>query len=306
MSEKLEINSKSHFKDSIIDFIAGSAGGVAVVVVGQPLDTVKVKMQAFPKIYKGMANCFFKTYKNEGIFRGLYAGTAPAITANVAENSVLFLCYGMCQKFMAAVTNVDDTNQLSVLSNATAGCLASFFSSFSLCPTELIKVKLQCAREVSLVSGTKLQINSSEVIKDIIRNEGVFGLFQGLQSTIVREMPGYFVFFGAYESTRTFLTPVGKTKNENGSLVTIVAGAVSGIALWSVIYPIDAVKSRIQASKEKYSPELWKYILKICKQEGFLILYSGLSPTLIRTIPASAAMFLCYEWTKKILYNIGT
>lgn len=72
------------------------SGGVALVYVSQPLDTVKVKMQAFPTVYKGMVDCLAQTFRKDGIVRGLYAGTLPSIAANVAENSVLFvgmLCF---------------------------------------------------------------------------------------------------------------------------------------------------------------------------------------------------------------------
>lgn len=65
-------------------------GGVALVYVSQPLDTVKVKMQAFPQLYTGMGDCLRQTFKKDGFTRGLYAGTLPAVVANVAENSVLF------------------------------------------------------------------------------------------------------------------------------------------------------------------------------------------------------------------------
>lgn len=65
-------------------------GGVALVYVSQPLDTVKVKMQTFPTLYKGMSDCLLQTFRKDGFFRGLYAGTLPAIVANVAENSILF------------------------------------------------------------------------------------------------------------------------------------------------------------------------------------------------------------------------
>lgn len=303
MDDDFDTVTTSQFKDGVIDFIAGSVGGTAVVYVGQPLDTVKVKMQTFPQLYKGMLDCFVKTYRNEGVIRGLYAGTVPAITANVAENSILFLFYGFCQKLIAAVTNTGEIEQLSTLSNATAGCFASFFSAFGLCPTELIKVKLQCAREVALVSGSKLRVTGFDLLKDIVRKEGVVGLFQGLQSTIVREMPGYFVFFGAYEGTRSLLTPPGKTKNECGLMATIAAGAAAGVALWSVIYPIDVVKSRVQASNERSNVTLWKSIVDISRREGVLFLYSGLRPTLIRTVPATGVLFLSYEWTKKVLYG---
>lgn len=47
-----------------------------------------------------MVTCFKTTFKKEGI-RGLYAGTVPALAANIAENSVLFAGYGLCQKAVA-------------------------------------------------------------------------------------------------------------------------------------------------------------------------------------------------------------
>lgn len=44
-----------------IDFVAGTAGGIANVLVGQPLDTIKVKMQTFPHLYPNTWNCFRQT-----------------------------------------------------------------------------------------------------------------------------------------------------------------------------------------------------------------------------------------------------
>ena len=41
-----------------IDFVAGSLGATASVYTGQPLDTLKVKMQTFPTIYPNLTTCF--------------------------------------------------------------------------------------------------------------------------------------------------------------------------------------------------------------------------------------------------------
>lgn len=170
------LEKEKHFKAGLIDFTAGSlgkflchilfitsprcflqllfflwpknlriSGGVALVYVSQPLDTVKVKMQTFPEIYKGMGDCLIETFKKDGIVRGLYAGTLPAIAANVAENSILFagnrthtnistsnhvnsdtkcmlfLCtflligYGACQKFIANIEGHKSVDELSSL-----------------------------------------------------------------------------------------------------------------------------------------------------------------------------------------------
>ena len=45
--------------------------------------------------------------------------------------------------------------------------------------------------------------------KNILRAEGIRGLFHGLTPTFAREMPGYFCFFFAYEFSRDLLTPEG-------------------------------------------------------------------------------------------------
>lgn len=41
-------------------------GGVANVYVGQPLDTIKVKMQMFPNLYKSGMKCGLETFKKDG------------------------------------------------------------------------------------------------------------------------------------------------------------------------------------------------------------------------------------------------
>lgn len=129
-----------------IDFIGGSLGGCANVLVGQPLDTIKVKMQTFPHLYDNTLKCLTTTLAKDGVRRGLYAGTAPALAANVAENSVLFCGYGVCQDIVCSLTG---KSEASTFEKACAGFAAAFFSSFTLCPTELIKCKLQALRETN-------------------------------------------------------------------------------------------------------------------------------------------------------------
>lgn len=50
--------------------------------------------------------------------------------------------------------------------------------------------------------------------KQIVRENGLRGLFRGLVPTFMREMPGYFFFFGGYEFSRTLLTPPGTKKED--------------------------------------------------------------------------------------------
>jgi len=60
------------------------------------------------------------------------------------------MAYGLCQKAVAAAAGTTDVGSLSPLQNATAGFFAAFFSSLVLCPTELVKCKMQAMREMSV------------------------------------------------------------------------------------------------------------------------------------------------------------
>lgn len=276
-----------------IDLVAGTAGGTANVLVGQPLDTVKVKMQTFPKLYPNTVQCFTKTLQNDGVRRGLYAGTLPALAANVAENSVLFCAYGVCQQFVQSLVHKQKASDLSALENASAGFIAAFFSSLTLCPTELIKCRLQAIRESKQATNT----SAFGLTREIWRKEGFVGFFRGLTPTFAREMPGYFFFFGGYEVTRSMLTPEGKTKDEIGPLRTVVAGGVGGTCLWVSIFPADVIKSRMQISTEKQSAI--SVTRDLIRKEGPMALYNGLLPTVLRTFPSTGALFVAYEYTRK-------
>uniref|UniRef100_A0A3B3R8Q1 Solute carrier family 25 member 15b n=1 Tax=Paramormyrops kingsleyae TaxID=1676925 RepID=A0A3B3R8Q1_9TELE len=208
-----------------IDLSAGAIGGAACVFSGQPLDTAKVKMQTFPSLYRGFLHCFLSTYKQEGL-RGLYQGTAPALLANVGENAVLFMGYGVCQEVVRLVwrggAEGGASSELSDTQKACAGSVASIFSSLVLCPTELLKCRLQAMHEMATLGKVPTRQSTLwSVVRDVMRKDGPLGFFQGLTSTIAREVPGYFCFFGAYELSRTsFARYLGTGKDDIGTPLT--------------------------------------------------------------------------------------
>ncbi|XP_029767725.1 mitochondrial ornithine transporter 1-like [Terrapene carolina triunguis] len=209
---------KSHpLVQALVHLTAGAAGGVACVVSGQPFDTIKVKMQTFPTMYRGFFDCSVRTYRQQGL-PGLYQGTTPALLANVAENAVLFACYGFCQQLVRQLFGLSSVLELSDLQSALAGSFSSVFSSMVLCPAELVKCRMQALHEMKVTGRTALARHSSTwaTVKNIFQSEGLLGFFQGLTSTWLREVPGYFFFFGGYEVSRSFFTQAGQCKEDLG------------------------------------------------------------------------------------------
>ncbi|XP_036918361.1 mitochondrial ornithine transporter 2 [Sturnira hondurensis] len=282
-----------------IDLTAGALGGTVCVLTGQPFDTVKVKMQTFPGLYKGVTDCCLKTYSQVGL-RGFYKGTGPALMAYVAENSVLFMCYGFCQQFVRKMVGLDKQAKLSDLQTATAGSLASAFAALALCPTELVKCRLQTMYEMEM-SGKVAKSRSTvwSVVKDILRKDGPWGFYHGLSSTLLQEVPGYFFFFGGYEVSRSFFAS-GRSKDELGPVPLMLSGGIAGICLWLVIFPVDCIKSRIQVlSMSGKQAGFIGTLLSIVESEGIVALYSGLSATLIRAFPANGSLVLAYEYSRR-------
>lgn len=188
---------------------------------------------------------------------------------------------------------------MNTIENALAGSSAAFFASLVLCPTELVKCRLQSARETS----NKSNIGPYKLCKEIFKEQGVRGFYHGITSTFLREMPGYFFFFGAYELSRSYFVKDGQEKNEIGIVKTALCGGVGGMSFWISIFPADVIKSRIQINPNSDIAKLsiLKAFQKIIKEEGVAKLYSGLGPTIIRSFIATAALFVGVTETTKIL-----
>ena len=58
------------------------------------------------------------------------------------------MSYGMCQKAICKIKSKKSVLELNSLENALAGSSAAFFASLVLCPTELVKCRLQSSREL--------------------------------------------------------------------------------------------------------------------------------------------------------------
>jgi len=84
-----------------------------------------------------------------------------------------------------------------------------------------------------------------------------------------------------------------------GPFRTLICGGIGGVTLWTLIFPADVVKSRIQVNKLNIT--FLSCLQDILRKEGVRALYNGLGPTVLRTFPATGALFVAYEYTKKAL-----
>jgi hypothetical protein len=81
----------------------------------------------------------------------------------------------------------------------------------------------------------------------------------------------------------------------------LVVGAVAGVVGTSCIYPIDMVKTRLQASKGQYSGPIDCFRKIITTEGGVRALYRGLAPNLVGVTPEKAIKLAANEFFRERL-----
>lgn len=230
-------------------------------------------------------------------------------------NAFLFGVYGKLLDLQQKWSS-DQTTEPGLMRIFWAGAGSGFINSLISGPTELAKIQLQVQKKGHFRSKavTAETIRGPvDCLKRIYRLDGLRGVFRGMSATILRETPSYGVYFASFEAMqRAFIRP---SSEEDGHLMRsmklLVAGGLSGIFGWLSTYPMDVIKTKIQAQAIDHKKDpLYTGIVdctrRIMQAEGASVLWRGLGATVIRAFPANAVIFLTYSTTIDLLEKHNT
>ncbi|RXW16049.1 hypothetical protein EST38_g9801 [Candolleomyces aberdarensis] len=292
---------------TVKDLTAGTVGGIAQVLVGQPFDIVKVRMQTAPKgTYSGMVHCAGGILKNEGPL-AFYKGTLTPLLGIGVCVSIQFGALEYAKRLFAGQNSRlglggEGGKSLTGPQLFYSGVFAGLANSVVSGPVEHIRIRLQTQ------SNTKpIYAGPWDAIKKIYTGHGIAGLYKGQVPTLVREASGYGIYFLVYEKlVQREMATKGIRRDQISPVNPILYGAAAGYALWAVIYPIDMIKSRMQtdgfspATGQKYKSTL-DCVRTVWRTEGIGAFTRGLGPTLIRSPFANGATFLGFEMAMRVL-----
>ncbi len=172
-------------------------------------------------------------------------------------------------------TKLRDVNLYEIWFAGAIGGLASWIIS---APSELIKCRTQ------LHKGSKT--NSLIILKQVWERHGLKGLYLGGVVTGVRDSVGYGFYFSSYELCRRIFASHRTTSQSCAAdFDVLVSGGIAGIVTWTSIYPLDVIKTRIQAEGWKdgqvqrsdfLTRSLSAMARRIFKSEGTRAFYRGL------------------------------
>lgn len=319
-----------------VHFVAGGIGGMAGAVVTCPFDLVKTRLQSdvYQNIYKSKAiyksgtpaqrvinymvqgGVHFKetfgilgsVYKREG-FTSLFKGLGPNLVGVIPARSINFFTYGTTKDIYSKYFN---NGQEAAWIHLMAGATAGWATSTATNPIWMIKTRLQLDK----AGNTKKYKNSWDCIKNIMKNEGVHGMYKGLSASYLGSVESILQWI-LYEQMKRVIKErsiekFGHDEKHKGAPQKIKewcqrsgSAGLAKLVASIVTYPHEVVRTRLRQAplengKPKYTGLIQSFRV-IFKEEGFISMYSGLTPHLMRTVPNSIIMFGTWEIMIKLL-----
>jgi solute carrier family 25 (mitochondrial citrate transporter), member 1 len=265
--------------------IAGGIESIAIWPTEYTKTLLQLQKNGSEKEYTGMIDCAKKQIKKNGIF-GLYKGLSTALIFSIPKASIRFGSYSYYNNI------INNKYQPSPFNSLFAGMLSGCTEAILIVtPQETIKTKLIENNE-SFKKG----------VSNIIKKNGVSGLYNGLIPTIIKQSTNQGIRFMSYNIYKNNIINIDPNKNIT-TTQALLGGMFSGTISTICNNPIDMIKTRLQGfDSYKYNGTI-DCIKKVIKNEGLLSLYKGLDARLMRVIPGQGIIFASYERISNFLEN---
>ncbi|KAI0319529.1 adenine nucleotide transporter [Amylostereum chailletii] len=330
--------------------LAGALGGCFSTAVVYPLDTIKTRIQASEDdddddADLSITGIVLRILKEEGL-SGFYRGFGATMLNTFSMQYAYFFFYSVVRtgytKRLAArrppgAAPVTLSTAAELIVGAAAGALAQIFTI----PVSVIATRQQIgsslkqrrtAQTHDLDPGAGVDAGAPEakgkergkdkddsflgVAREIIREEGVGGLWLGIKPGLVLTVNPA-ITYGVFERVKSAaLTARAKAGNADAKLgpgLSFVVGALSKTLATVVTYPYIMAKVRIQtrsadteSAKEEHRimgpvgphhrhPGAIDILARVWKHHGFLGWYQGMGAQVLKAVLAQGVLFMSKE-----------
>lgn len=293
-----EAQKKSHQYLMLLQMIAGSFSGAVTKTATAPLERIKIIFQiqgmskndlVKPK-YTGILQTIALVSKEEGAL-ALWKGNGANVLRVIPVYGLKFAFNDTFKTLVAG----PGKKRLSTAELLWVGTLAGLFQTIITYPLETVRTRLSVGPE----QGVQYK-GIVDCVRQMVRTEGVGGLYKGLAATIISGAPYTGIQMTTYELLQR------NTPGNRDSLVwQMLNGALAGLAAQTVMYPGDTVRRRMQnngaGGAERVYKNTWHCTKMIWAQEGIRGYFRGAWTNTVRCLPGASIQFAAYELMKKAL-----
>lgn len=250
-----------------------------------------------------LTRAFGAIYRDGGL-RGFWLGNGLNCIKIFPESAIKFFSYETSKRMFAKyVDQVSDARDISGFSRFMSGGIGGITSQLAIYPIETLKTRLMSSQTAaSPLRGFALLADTA---RSMYTQGGFRAYYRGLGAGLVGVFPYSAIDMSTFEGIKLFYLKYTH-KEDPGVIPLLMFGSISGSVGASTVYPLNLIRTRLQASGTPAHPRIYTSFFDAAVQtyrnEGPLGFYRGLIPSLAKVVPAVSISYVVYEQSKRYLH----
>ena len=193
-----------------------------------------------------------------------------------------------------------DDQLITSISNGAAGGLAAVTTQGFVVPMDIISQRQMI---------TETPSRAVDLFRDIIRKEGLFGLYKGFSLSLLSSIPGGTVWWGTYGGMKHWIHESSSFRHEIRDenifmtcIIQVTSGITAAVSSALVTQPLDVLKVRLQVRDTTSSlaskPSIYTVSKDLLSSNGISGLYRGLLPRIVHISLWGTILSSAYEYLK--------
>ncbi|KAF8450601.1 mitochondrial carrier domain-containing protein [Boletus edulis BED1] len=299
-----------HGHPAVMFLLAGGIAGAVSRTCTAPFDRLKIFLITRPPEMRGtpvrpkpsggglkaIGGAVARIYAEGGIL-AFWTGNGLSIMKIFPESAIKFMTYETAKRaFGKYWDHVEDPRDISGSSRFLSGGIGGIASQLSIYPIETLKTQM--------MSTTGQKRNLLGAARHVWQLGQFRAFYRGLTIGLVGVFPYSAIDMSTFEALKlTYLRSTGQ--DEPSGLAVLAFGSISGSVGAISVYPLNLVRTRLQASGSPGHPQrytgAWDVVQKTYQRDGWRGFYRGLFPTLAKVVPSVSITYLVYEHSKRRL-----
>ncbi|XP_051140213.1 uncharacterized protein LOC127257790 [Andrographis paniculata] len=289
-------------------YVVGAGIFTGLTLALYPISVVKTRLQvsSHDTVERNAFSVLKNLLRTDGI-RGLYKGFGTVVTGTIPAR-IIFLTALETTK-MTAFKMVEPL-ELSepthaAIANGLGGMMASLCAQAVFVPIDLVSQRLM----VQGYSGHQTYNGGLDVVRKVIKSDGIRGLYRGFGLSIITYSPSSAVWWASYGASQRVIWRLLDSGNEHdrrppseGKIVMVQAGGGICAAATASCFttPLDTIKTRLQVIAHDKRPTARQVVKNLIAEEGWAGFYRGLGPRFFSMSAWGTSMILAYEYLKRL------
>ncbi|WFD40610.1 uncharacterized protein MJAP1_003598 [Malassezia japonica] len=290
------------------DFMMGGVSAAVSKTAAAPIERVKLLIQNQDEMikqgrlaspYRGIGDCFVRTYQSEGL-ASLWRGNTANVIRYFPTQALNFAFKDYFKSMFAVPKSAAYIKKLGA--NLASGGAAGASSLLFVYSLDYARTRLANDAKSAAKGGGERQFNGLiDVYRKTIASDGIAGLYRGFIPSVVGIIVYRGLYFGLYDSLKPVVLPGDLSKN---FLASFLLGWVVTTSAGLASYPLDTIRRRMMMTSggKVHYKNMFDAARSIVATEGTKSLFKGAGANILRGI-AAAGTISGYDHLQQVVFG---